>query len=157
MRALGALLAWAVWLTPAAAQRGENHYLPEQRGQAVVRVERSPIAGAGALERDAVQRNLGRLRDLLLAGAVFHPPLGVEVTGWIRAEPAGTATEGPLSAVGLIQFYPYLLNPKTRQPGRMIVTTSEITLTVNVPDGGPAPCVCGRRCIRRTGRRPAPR
>ena len=53
----------------------------------MVRVERSPIAGAGALERDAVQCNLERLRELLLAGPVFHPPLGVEVTGWMRAEP----------------------------------------------------------------------
>jgi hypothetical protein len=62
--------------TVFTTRRGDNHH------------------GAGALERDAVQRNLERLRDLLLAGPVFHPPLGVEVTGWMRAEPGGTATPG---------------------------------------------------------------
>lgn len=86
MRKPGIVLAWALCLAAATAQRGDNQHLREHPGKAAVRVERKAMAGAGVAERDTVQRNLERSWNLPLPSPVFYNLLVAEVTGWMNPE-----------------------------------------------------------------------
>jgi hypothetical protein len=129
------LILAAVWLE---AENAGNTYVPDHPGKASIIVETSntPRYGLKPAEASAFHAGLGRFRDLLLAQPVYHPTVGMFVEGYIRADGGGpVAKTEPVRGHGRIIYYPYVLNPKTKQTFRMIASDWVIEVFINNPLG----------------------
>jgi hypothetical protein len=120
------------------AENSGNTYVPDYPGKASIIVEASntPRYGLKPAEASAFHASLGRFRDLLLAQPVFHPTVGMFVEGYVRADGGGTVVKTePVRGHGRILYYPYVLNPKTKQTFRMIASDWVIEVFINNPLG----------------------
>jgi hypothetical protein len=137
--AFGSTLALALGTVCLGADSGANQYVVDHPGTASMIVENSntPRFGLKPAEASAFHGNLARLRDLLLAQPAFHPPRGVEVKGYIRADHgAPVVGTAPVPGFGHVIYYPFVLSSKTRQPFRMIASPWQIEISFNAPGSG---------------------
>ncbi len=119
-----------------------NKYVVDYPGKASMIVETSSTSrfGLKPAEASAFHASLGRFRDLLLAQPVFHPPVGMFIEGYIRADSGGAVIKTePVRGRGRIIYYPYVLGSKSNQPFRMIASDWVIEVTFNNPAGGLSP------------------
>jgi hypothetical protein len=117
---------------------GSNKYVIDYPGKATIDVGTSYTFrfGLKPAETAAFHANLRRLRDLLIAQPMFHPALGVEVSGYIRADHGGQVVKtAPVRGLGHVIYYPYVFYSKTQQPGKMIASPWEMVIHINDPVG----------------------
>lgn len=117
---------------------GSNQYVIDHPGKVSVIVETSNTArfGLKPAEAAAFQANLRRLRDLLMAQPIFHPPIGFDADGYIRADHGGQVVKtAPVRGYGYVIYYPYLLSSKTKQPFRIDASSWQMVIHFNNPVG----------------------
>lgn len=133
------LIFLAPALLVAARSQDERPFLPDHPGKVAVAIEHTGNKKT-ARENVAFDTNLARMRDVLLAGPMFSPPRGVEVTGWLRIDGTDAPDPpAPIVGTGFIQFYPYIVEEKTGLPFRFRFTTAEVNVWVNKPDASLEP------------------
>lgn len=133
---------WRAGLLLAAsavvAAQGSIHYLQDSIGTASVAI--SPVDrtlhALTAADAAALERNLARVRDLLLAQPVFHPLIGARVRGDFRTEELRADTaKAPVPARAALNFLPAVLYAKSG-PGWAVDTSDQVVVYVNNPTGG---------------------
>jgi hypothetical protein len=116
----------------------DNVYVNDVPGKVNIIVEtaNTPRYGLKPAEAAAFHANLRRLRDLLMAQPMINSPLGVDILGWIRANGGGQVVKtAPVRGDGYCNYYPYVLDSKTKQPGRMIASVWTFNIYINDPAG----------------------
>jgi hypothetical protein len=116
----------------------DNVYINDVPGKANIIVEtaNTPRYDLKPAEAAAFHANLRRFRDLLMAQPMINSPLGVDILGWIRANGGGQVVKtAPVRGDGYCNYYPYVLDSKTKQPGRMIASVWTFNIYINDPAG----------------------
>lgn len=124
-----------------AFENAGNTYVPEYPGKASISVEtvNTPRFGLKPADASSFHASLGRFRELFLAQSVFHPPIGMYIDGYVRADHGGAVIKTePVRGRGRIIYYPYVIG-SNKQPIKMIASNWVIEVTFNIPVGGLSP------------------
>ncbi|OFW10482.1 MAG: hypothetical protein A3H96_26415 [Acidobacteria bacterium RIFCSPLOWO2_02_FULL_67_36] len=120
----------------AAGSQDERQFVADHPGKVSVTISRHVNSETPAALAAAFEANLRRMRDLLVAGPMFNPPLGVQVLGGLSPNsdsPEPSAPHAPIVSTGFIQFYPYIVDRKSGLPVLFRFSTAEVNVSVNWP------------------------
>ncbi len=123
------------------AAQGSIHYLQDSLGTATVAISPAnrTLHALTAADAAALERNLARVRDLLLAQPVFHPLIGARVRGDFRTDERRADTaKAPVPAHAALNFLPAVLYAKSG-PGWAVDTSDQVVVYINNPTGGLEP------------------